>query len=114
MSHAKKRKQGLLSLTIYLTLKDLKRLIVDLESVANDTLMPSKNYPMTATISVGVIKINNKDKTRLCLFLDLLDKHGEIWSSGIWDLENKEQSTIQEQLESAIISFVKEADPNRD
>lgn len=92
----------------------MKRLIVDLESVANDTLTPSKNYPMTATISVGATKTNNKDKNRLCLFLDLLDKHGEIWCSGLWNLENKEQATIQEQLESAIISFIKEADPNRD
>ncbi|PDW14106.1 hypothetical protein BB387_01280 [Helicobacter pylori] len=101
-------------MTIYLTLQDLKRLIVDLESVANNALTPSKNYPMTATISVGATKTNNKDKTRLCLFLDLLDKHGEVWCSGAWNLENKEQETIQEQLEKAIISFIKEADPNRD
>lgn len=92
----------------------MRRLIVDLESVANDTLKPSKNYPMTATISVGATKTNNKDKTRLCLFLDLLDTHGEIWCSGVWNLENKEKETIQEQLESAIISFIKEADPNRE
>ncbi|MGL2472256.1 hypothetical protein ACOWNU_07220 [Helicobacter pylori] len=46
--------------------------------------------------------------------LDLLDKHGEIWCSGFWNLEDKEQETIQEQLESAILSFIKEADPNRD
>ncbi|RKU91231.1 hypothetical protein DB721_08990 [Helicobacter pylori] len=92
----------------------MKRLIVDLESVANNALTPSINYPMTATISVGTTKTNNKNKNRLCLFLDLLDKHGEIWYSGVWNLENKEQATIQEQLESAIISFVKEADPNRD
>lgn len=101
-------------MTIYLTLQDLKRLIVDLEGVANSALTPSKNYPMTATISVGATKTNNKDKTRLCLFLDLLDKHGEVWCSGAWNLENKEQETIQEQLESAIISFIKEADPNRE
>lgn len=92
----------------------MKRLIVDLESVANDTLTPSQNDPMTATISVGATKTNNKNKNRLCLFLDLLDKHGEIWCSGVWNLENKEQGTIQQQLESAIISFIKEADPNRD
>lgn len=101
-------------MTIYLTLQDLRSLIVDLESLANDTLKQNKNYPMTATISVGAPKTNNKDKNRLCLFLDLLDKHGEIWRSGVWDLENKEQATIQGQLESAIISFIKEADPNRD
>lgn len=100
-------------MTIYLTLQDLKRLIVDLESVANDTLKPSKNYPMIATISLGATKTNNKNKNRLCLFLDLLDKHGEILYSGVWNLENKEQATIQDQLESAIISFVKEVDPNR-
>ncbi|WP_181370897.1 hypothetical protein [Helicobacter pylori] len=47
-------------MTIYLTLKDLKRLIVDLESVANDTLTPSKKYPMTATISVGATKTNSE------------------------------------------------------
>lgn len=87
---------------------------MDLESVANNALAPSKNYPMKATISVGATKTNNKDKTRLCLFLDLLDKHGEIWCSGVWNLESKEQATLHEQLESAIIRFVKEADPNRD
>ncbi|WQS75509.1 hypothetical protein KVE80_04510 [Helicobacter pylori] len=54
-------------MTIYLTLQDLKRLIVDLESVANNALTPSKQYPMTATISVGATKTNNKDKKRLCL-----------------------------------------------
>ncbi len=102
MSHAKQRKQGLVSLTIYLTLQDLKRLIVDLESVANDTLTPSKNYPMTATISVGVIKTNNKDKTRLCLFLDLLDKHGEVYCSGVWNLENKDQETMQQDFKCII------------
>ncbi|MGN8433947.1 hypothetical protein ACR9LT_00945 [Helicobacter pylori] len=101
-------------MTIYLTLQDLKRLILDLESVASEALTPSKDYPMTATISVGATKTNNKNKTRLCLFLDLLNKHGEVWCSSFWNLENKEQETIQEQLESAIISFVKEADPNRD
>lgn len=100
-------------MAIYLTLQDLRRLFVDLERVANDTLTPSKNYPMTATISIGATKTNNKNKHRLCLFLDLLDKHGEIWCSGGWGLENKEQETIQEQLESAIISFIKETDPNK-
>ncbi|RVY22421.1 hypothetical protein [Helicobacter pylori] len=70
--------------------------------------------PMTATISIGATKTNNKEKNRLYLFLDLLDKHGEILCSGFWNLENKEQSTMQEQLESAIISFIKEADPNKD
>ncbi len=87
---------------------------MDLESVANDTLTPSKNYPMTAMISVGANKTNKKDKTRLCLFLDLLDKHGEIWCSGVWNLENKEQETIQQELEALVISFIKEADPNKD
>ncbi|WQW38607.1 hypothetical protein KVM50_03000 [Helicobacter pylori] len=101
-------------MTIYLTLQDLKRLIVDLESVANNALKPSKKYPMTANISVGATKTTNKDKTRLCLFLYLLDKHGEVWCSGVFNLENKEQETIQEQLESLIISFIKEADPNRE
>ena len=99
-------------MAIYLTLQDLKRLIVDLESVANNTLTPSKNYPMTATISVGAMKTNNKNKTRLCLFLDLLDKRGEVWASVFWNLENKEQETMQEVLEDAIIRFIKEADPN--
>lgn len=87
---------------------------MDLESVANDTLTPSKNHPMTATISVGTTKTNNKSKNRLCLFLDLLDKHGEIWASGVWNLENKEQETIQQNLEALVISFVKETDPNKD
>ncbi|WP_269566379.1 hypothetical protein [Helicobacter pylori] len=41
-------------MTIYLTLQDLKRLIVDLESVANDTLTTSKKYPMTATLVGGL------------------------------------------------------------
>ena len=101
-------------MAIYLTLQDLKRLIVDLESVANNALKPSKKYPMKATISLGATKTNNKDKSRLCLFLDLLDKDGGIYCGGVWNLENKEQSTIEEQLESAIISFIKEADPNRE
>lgn len=101
-------------MTIYLTLQDLKRLIVDLESVANNALTPSQKYPMTATISVGATKTNNKNKNRLCLFLDLLDKHGEVWASQFFNLENKEQETMQDQLERAIISFVKESDPNRD
>ncbi|WP_158225638.1 hypothetical protein [Helicobacter pylori] len=86
---------------------------MDLENVANDTLTPSKNYPMTATISVGAIKTNNKAKNRLCLFLNLLDKHGEVWCSGVWNLENKDQETIQQELEDAIVRFTKEEDPNR-
>ncbi|MGL2795035.1 hypothetical protein ACQJ9J_07305, partial [Helicobacter pylori] len=61
--------------------------------MANDTLTQSKKYPMTATISIGATKTNNKDKNRLCLFLDLLDKYGEVWASGFWNLENKEQET---------------------
>lgn len=69
---------------------------------------------MTATISIGATKTNNKAKNRLCLFLDLLEKHGEIWCSGVWNLENKEQESLQQELENAIISFIKEADPNRD
>ena len=101
-------------MTIYLTLKDLKRLIVDLESVANNALTLSKKYPMTATISIGTTKTNNKNKTRLCLFLDLLDKHGEVWGRGVWNLENKGQETIQQELEALVIGFIKEADPNRD
>ncbi|WRF31581.1 hypothetical protein KVD36_01380 [Helicobacter pylori] len=91
----------------------MRRLIVDLESVANNALTPSKKYPMTATISVGATKTNNTNKNRLCLFLDLLDKHGEVWCSGVWNLENKEQETIQQELEALIIGFIKEADPNR-
>ena len=87
---------------------------MDLESVANDALTPSKNYPMTPTISVGATKTNNKDKTRLCLFLDLLDKHGEIWCSSVWNLENKEQATLYKELEQGVINFIREADPNRD
>ncbi|WP_367709381.1 hypothetical protein [Helicobacter pylori] len=61
-----------------------------------------------------VSKTNNKDKTHLCLFLDLLDKHGEIWCSSVWNLENKEQESLQQELEKGIINFIKEADPNRD
>ncbi len=99
---------------IYLTLSELKSLIVDLESVANNALTPSKKYPMTATISVGTTKTNNKNKTRLCLFLDLLDKHGEVWCSSVWNLENKEPATIQQELEQGVINFIKEADPNRE
>ena len=87
---------------------------MDLERVANNALTPSKSYPITANISIGATKTNNKDKSRLCLFLDLLDKYGEVWCSGFWNLENKEQETIQQELESAIISFIKEADPNRE
>ncbi|WQS69721.1 hypothetical protein KVC68_04860 [Helicobacter pylori] len=101
-------------MTIYLTLQDLKRLIVDLESVANNALMPSKKDPMTPTISVGATKTNNKDKTRLCLFLDLVNKHGEIYCSGAWNLENKEQEKLQQDLEALVIGFIKEADPNKD
>ena len=92
----------------------MKRLIVDLDSVANDTLTPSENYPMTATISVGATKTNNKDKNRLCLFLDLVDKYGEVWCSGAWNLENKEQESLQQELEALVIGFIKEADPNKD
>ncbi|MCQ2916138.1 hypothetical protein JT164_05165 [Helicobacter pylori] len=98
---------------IYLTLSELKSLIVDLERVANDALMQSQNFPMTATISVGTTKTNNKNNTRLCLFLDLLDKHGEVWCSSVWNLENKKQETIQQELEQGVINFIKEADPNR-
>ena len=87
---------------------------MDLESVANNTLTPSEKYPMTATISVGATKTNNKDKTRLSLFLDLLDKHGEVWCSGAWNLENKEQDSLQQELEALVIGFIKEADPNKD
>ena len=101
-------------MTIYLTLQELKRLIVDLESVANDTLTPSQKCPMTATIGVGVTKTNNKDKNRLCLFLDLLDKHGQVWCSGVFNLENKEQEKLQQELEALVIGFIKEADPNTD
>lgn len=87
--------------------------MVDLERVANDTLTPSKNYPMTATISVGATKTNNKNKTRLCLFLDLLDKHGEVWCSGVWNLEDKDQANLQQDLEALVICFIKGADPNK-
>ncbi|GAA9730805.1 hypothetical protein VN0052_15350 [Helicobacter pylori] len=93
---------------IYLTLTDLKLLIMDLERVANNTLTQSKKYPMIASVSVGNIKTNNKNKTRLCLFLDLLDKNGEVWNSGVWSLEDKKQETIQQFLEDAIIRFIKE------
>lgn len=102
------------SLIIYLTLQDLKRLILDLQRVANDTLTPSKKYPMIAEISVKVTQPDNEYQDRLCLFLDLLDKHGEIWCSGAWNLENKEPATIEQELEALIISFIKETDPNRE
>ncbi|PDW12440.1 hypothetical protein BB390_06915 [Helicobacter pylori] len=94
-------------MTVYLTLQDLKRLIVDLESVANNALTPSQKYPMTATINIGATKTNTKDKTRLCLFLDLLDKHGEIWCSGVWNLENKEQETIRSNLRVLLLVLSK-------
>ncbi len=61
-----------------------------------------------------VSKTTNKNKMCLCLFLDLLDKHGEIWCSSVWNLENKEQESLQQELEKGIINFIKEADPNRD
>lgn len=92
----------------------MKRLIVELESVANDTLTPSENYPMIATISVGATKTNNKNKNRLFLFLDLLDKHGDVYCSGVWNLENKEQESLQQELEALVIDFIKEVDPNKD
>lgn len=69
---------------------------------------------MTATISVGATKTNNKNKTRLCLFLSLLDKYGEVWASQFWNLENKYQENLQPELEALVIGFIKEADPNKD
>lgn len=101
-------------MAIYLTLQDLKRLIVDLQRVANDTLTPSKEYPMTAEMSVKVTQPGNEYQERLCLCLDLLDKHWEIWCSGVWNLENKEPATIKQELEALIISFIKENEPKRD
>ena len=95
-------------MTIYLTLKELKRLIIDLESVASENITQSKKYPMDVAVYVGIDKAE-----RLCLFVDLIDKYGEVWASQFWNLENKDQEKLQEELEALVLAFVEEADPNK-
>lgn len=96
------------SLTIYLTLQELKSLIIDLESVASKNLTQSKKHPMHVAAYLGINKAE-----RLCLFVDLIDKYGEIWASQFWVLENRRAETLQEELEALVLAFVKEADPNK-
>lgn len=95
-------------MAIYLTLQDLKSLIIDIESVASKNITPSKKYPMNVGVYLGINKAE-----RLCLFVDLIDKHGEVWASQFWNLENKEQEKLQQELEALVLAFVKEADPNK-
>lgn len=108
MSHAKQRKKRRRDLTTYITLQELKSLIIDLESVVSKNITPSKNHPMNVAVYVGI----NKSE-RLCLFVDLIDKYGEVWASQFWNLENREQEKLQEELEALVLAFVKEAAPNR-
>ncbi|GAA9626140.1 hypothetical protein HpVa144_15940 [Helicobacter pylori] len=42
-----------------------------------------------------------------------LDKYGEVWASQFWNLENKEQEKLQQELEALVLAFIKEADPNK-
>lgn len=93
---------------IYLTLQELKSLIIDLESVASKNLTPSKKHPMNVGVYLGINKAE-----RLCLFVDLIDKYGEVWASQFWTLENRKAETLQEELEDLVLAFVKEADPNK-
>lgn len=93
---------------IYLTLQELKSIIIDLESVASKNLTPSKKHPMNVAVYVGINKAE-----RLCLFADLIDKYGEIWASQFWDLENRQADELEQELGALVISFVKEADPNK-
>jgi len=108
MSHAKQRGKGKRVLGIYLTLLELKRLIIDIEGVASKNITPSKKYPMNVAAYLGINKAE-----RLCLFVELIDKDGEIWASRFWNLENKEQEKLQKELEDMVVAFVKEADPNK-
>lgn len=95
-------------MTIYLTLQELKSLIIDLESVASENITPSKKYPMNVAVYVGINKAE-----RLCLFVDLIDKYGEVWASQFWNLENRKAETLFQELEALVVAFVKEADPNK-
>ena len=94
---------------IYLTLQELKSLIIELESVASKNITTSKKYPMSVAVYVGINKA-----TRLCLFVDLIDKYGEIWASQFWNLENRPAETLLQELEALVLAFIKEADPNKD
>ncbi|GAA9099520.1 hypothetical protein Taitung37_14770 [Helicobacter pylori] len=93
---------------IYLTLKELKSLIMDLESVATKNITTSKKYPMSVAVYLGINKAE-----RLCLFVDLIDKYGEIWASQFWNLENRPAETLPQELETLVLAFLKEADPNK-
>lgn len=63
---------------------------------------------MHVAVYVGIDKAE-----RLCLFVDLIDKHGEIWASQFWSLENRRAETLLQELEALVLAFVKEADPNK-
>lgn len=93
---------------IYLTLQEIKSLIIDIENVASKNLTPSKKYPVNVGVYVGVNKADH-----LCLFVDLIDKYGEIWASHFWNLENRQAETLSQELEALVLSFVREADPNK-
>lgn len=93
---------------IYLTLKEIKSLIIDIESVASKNITPSKKYPIHVGVYVGI-----NQAERLCLFVDLIDRYGEVWASQFWNLENKEQDKLYQELEALVLAFVKEADPNK-
>ncbi|MFP6344811.1 hypothetical protein ACLGE2_00315 [Helicobacter pylori] len=63
---------------------------------------------MSLSVMIGLNK-----KARLCLFVDLIDKHGEVWASQFWNLENRQAETLSQELEALVLAFLKEADPNR-
>ncbi|WP_367693280.1 hypothetical protein E5P60_06660 [Helicobacter pylori] len=41
---------------IYFNLQEIKSLILDIESVASEALTPSKNYPMSLAVMIGLNK----------------------------------------------------------
>ncbi|GAA7175596.1 hypothetical protein HpBGD54_00010 [Helicobacter pylori] len=56
-----------------------------------------KDYPMSLSVMIGLNK-----KARLCLFVDLIDKHGEVWASQFWNLENRQAETLSQELEALL------------
>ncbi|GAA8493624.1 hypothetical protein KKKH51_04100 [Helicobacter pylori] len=76
--------------------------------MASKNITPSKKYTMHVAVYVGINKAE-----RLCLFVDLIDKYGEVWASQFWNLENRQAETLQQELEDLVLAFIKEADPNK-